>query len=139
MLKNSGKLSPILREWSCHTSCSIFHKLSGITSISMLYIEHTSEVSKQRKTLCFPLFLNLISMLHFCQKHKTRQISPIFSLELKSHTCVTMFKKASSSSSSVNWLMTSLHLHLPSPAAKKQTPKHWRLINCKVWTTNKIR
>ena len=45
-------------------SCSIFHKLSGITSISMLYIEHTNEISKQRKTLCFPLFLNLISMLY---------------------------------------------------------------------------
>ena len=24
-------------------SCSIFHKLSGITSISMLYIEHTND------------------------------------------------------------------------------------------------
>ena len=34
-------------------SCCIFHKLFGITSISMLYIEHTNEVSKQRKTPCF--------------------------------------------------------------------------------------
>ena len=25
-------------------SCSIFHKLSGITSISMLYIEHTNDI-----------------------------------------------------------------------------------------------
>ena len=24
-------------------SCSIFHKLSGITAISMLYIEHTND------------------------------------------------------------------------------------------------